>query len=102
MKKNQKGTTVIEVVVSFAIVALAVGIGLMGIGIGANFINGGASFKHQRTEAEINMTQKSGNYTVKIDNVDIPALKFVVTDTNGNEVFTEYRATTTTAAPVTP
>lgn len=98
MKKNQKGTTVIEVVVSFAIVTLAVGIGLMGIGIGANFINGGAAFKRQRMEAEINMTQKSGDYTVKIDNADMPALKYVVTDADGNEVFTEYRS----AAAVTP
>lgn len=101
MKKNQKGTTVIEVVVSFAIVTLAVGIGLMGIGIGANFINGGAAFKRQRMEADINMSEDS-TAVVQIDGIDVPAVKFVVTDTEGNEVFTEYRATTTTAAPVTP
>ncbi|MGN0631868.1 MAG: hypothetical protein ACI4JN_11120 [Ruminococcus sp.] len=101
MKKNQKGTTVIEVVVSFAIVTLTVGIGLMGIGIGANFINGGATFKRQRMEADINMSEDS-TAVVQIDGIDVPAVKFVVTDTDGNEVFTEYRATTTTAAPVTP
>lgn len=97
MKKNQKGTTVIEVVVSFAIVALAVGIGLMGIGIGANFINGGADFKRQRMEAEVNMSE-SGSANVNINGHNVPAVKYVVTDTNGNEVFTEYRAT----APAAP
>lgn len=97
MKKNQKGTTVIEVVVSFAIVALAIGIGLMGIGIGANFMNGGATFKRQRMEAEVNMSE-SGSAAVNINGHNVPAVKYVVTDTNGNEVFTEYRAT----APAAP
>lgn len=97
MKKNQKGTTVIEVVVSFAIVALAVGIGLMGIGIGANYMNGGATFKRQRMEAEINMAE-SGSANVNINGDNVPAVKYVVTDTNGNEVFTEYKA----AAPAAP
>lgn len=96
MKKNQKGTTVIEVVISFAIVALAVGIGMMGVGIGANFINSGSVYKRQRMEAEINMAADADEVTVKIGGTDIPAVKYVVTDSSGNEVFAEYRATTTT------
>ncbi|MDD6270228.1 MAG: hypothetical protein PUA84_09275 [Oscillospiraceae bacterium] len=90
MRKNMKGTTVIEVVISFAIVALAVGIGLMGVGIGANFMNSGADFKRQRMEAESKMAE-SGSENVKIDGNDVPAKKFTVTDDAGNEIFVEYR-----------
>lgn len=52
MKKNRKGTTVIEVVVSFAVIALAAGIGFTGIGVGGNFFRKGADLKFQRDEAE--------------------------------------------------
>ena len=90
MRKNMKGTTVIEVVISFAIVALAVGIGLMGIGIGANFMNSGSTYKRQRMEAESNMAE-SGSDNVKIDGTDVSAKKFIVTDDTGNEIFVEYR-----------
>ena len=93
MRKNMKGTTVIEVVISFAIVALAVGIGLMGIGIGANFMNSGSTYKRQRMEAESNMTESVSENVknVKIDGTDVPAKKFIVTDDTGNEIFVEYR-----------
>ncbi len=87
MKKNRKGTTVVEVVISFAIVALAVATGLMAVGVGANFINSGATLKHRRSE--LIMTE-AGDSTVKIDGTDMTAKKFVTTNAAGEEIFISY------------
>lgn len=87
MKKNRKGTTVVEVVISFAIVSLAVATGLMAIGVSANYINGGATLKHQRSE--LIMTE-AGESTVKIDGTDMTVKKFVATDAAGEELFISY------------
>ncbi len=89
MKKNMKGTTVVEVVISFAIVALAVGTGLMGIGVGSNFINRGAELKHQRSDAQINMTLADSDAKVMIDGSEIGAERYAIIE-DGEEVFVEY------------
>lgn len=87
MKKNRKGTTVIEVVISFAIVSLAVATGLMAIGVSANYINSGAALKHRRSE--LIMTE-AGESTVKIDGTDMTVKKFVTTGAAGEELFISY------------
>ncbi len=87
MKKSREGTTVIEVVISFAIVSLAVATGLMAIGVSANYINSGATLKHRRSE--LIMTE-AGEVTVKIDGTDMTVKKFVTTDAAGEELFISY------------
>lgn len=96
MKKNMKGTTVVEVVISFAIVALAVGTGLLAIGVGSNFINRGAELKHQRSDAQVAMTlvDESEEIKVKIDGNDVLVSRYA-SIYDGEEVFYEYRLKTT-------
>lgn len=91
MKSNRRGTTVVEVVISFAIVSLAVAAGLMAIGASANFINSGATLKHQRSE--LNMTEAATGVTVKIDGTDVTVNKFVTTNAAGEEIFISYDTT---------
>lgn len=93
MKKNMKGTTVVEVVISFAIVALAVGTGLLAIGVGSNFINRGAEMKHQRSDAQVGMAYAEDD-SVVIDGTSVNAERYAVIK-DGEEVFVEYRLKTT-------
>ena len=46
MRKQHKGTTVVEVVIAFAMVSMSFAIGMIGIASGSNFINSGARLKN--------------------------------------------------------
>ena len=48
MRKQHKGTTVVEVVIAFAMVSMSFAIGMIGIASGSNFINFGARLKNQQ------------------------------------------------------
>ena len=48
MRKQHKGTTVVEVVIAFAMVSMSFAIGMIGIASGSNFINSGARLKNQQ------------------------------------------------------
>lgn len=67
MKKNKKGMTVVEVVVSFAMIATSFAIGMAGIAAGANFLNSGARLKHARSNAVVEMTSTEMGLTVSIE-----------------------------------
>lgn len=93
MKTHQKGMTVVEVIVSFTIVSLSVAIGMMGIASGARLLNSGASLKHERSEAVAKLGEASGSVaTVVIDGSSQNVQEYVVTDTDGNPIFKQYRS----------
>jgi uncharacterized protein YdeI (BOF family) len=92
MKSNQKGMTIVEVVVSFSIVALAIGIGLLGIGVSANFMNNGAALKNQQRSKVVSDMTQVADATVTINGNSVDAEHFVVTDAAGNVTFEKYEA----------
>ena len=47
MRKLRKGTTVVEVVIAFAMISMSFAIGMIGIASGSNFLNSGAKLKNQ-------------------------------------------------------
>lgn len=69
MRKKYKGMTVVEVVVSFALISLSLAIGMAGIACGANFINAGARLKNhdrQTVVREIKGIATANSVPVKI------------------------------------
>ena len=48
MRKLRKGTTVVEVVIAFAMISMSFAIGMIGIASGSNFLNSGAKLKNQQ------------------------------------------------------
>ncbi|MGN1404180.1 MAG: hypothetical protein ACI4XB_07655 [Ruminococcus sp.] len=84
MKKNKKGMTVVEVVVSFAMIATSFAIGMAGIATGANFLNSGAKMKHARSNAVVQMSGVSEE-SVTIGDTTITAKKEYSDD------FVQYR-----------
>ncbi len=53
MQKQHKGTTVVEVVIAFAMISMSFAIGMIGIASGANFINSGARLKNQQRKEAV-------------------------------------------------
>lgn len=80
MRKNQKGTTIIEVVISFAMISMSFAIGMVGIACGSSFLNSGAKLKNeQRSKAVVQMTSIADEtITVKADGTttDIAVLQY--------------------------
>lgn len=69
MRKKYKGMTVVEVVVSFALISLSLAIGMAGIACGANFINAGARLKNhdrQTVVRDIKGIATASNKTIQI------------------------------------
>lgn len=93
MKQNQKGTGVVEVVISFTMLSLSFAIGMLGIASGSNYINAGAKLKNQqRSEAVVQMTDTT-NVDITVKDVDdesttytIPAVEY------SSEYFTRYKS----------
>lgn len=88
MRKNKKGMTVVEVVISFTLISLSFAIGMIGIACGANMINSGARLKHQRSNAVVEMTDTQETIIyVEADGITytIPAVK------QSSEEFVQYR-----------
>lgn len=50
MRKHQKGMTVVEVVVAFALISLSAAIGMAGIASGASLLHVGATLKKERSQ----------------------------------------------------
>ncbi|MCD8220488.1 MAG: prepilin-type N-terminal cleavage/methylation domain-containing protein [Ruminococcus sp.] len=50
MRKHQKGMTVVEVVVAFALISLSAAIGMAGIASGASLLHAGATLKKERSQ----------------------------------------------------
>ncbi len=53
MRKHQKGMTVVEVVVAFALISLSAAIGMVGIASGASLLHAGATLKKERSQIEL-------------------------------------------------
>ena len=67
MQKQHKGTTVVEVVIAFAMVSMSFAIGMIGIASGSNFINSGARLKNQqRKEAAADLDSEDAVVTDEI------------------------------------
>lgn len=88
MKKNKKGMSVVEVVISFAMIATSFAIGMAGIATGANFLNSGARLKHARSDAIAEMT----NTELAVIAVEIGGTTETVTAVKQySEDFVQYR-----------
>ncbi len=67
MQKQHKGTTVVEVVIAFAMISMSFAIGMIGIASGSNFINSGARLKNQdRKEAAADLDSENAVVTDEI------------------------------------
>ncbi len=53
MRKKHKGTTIVEVVVSFALISLSLAMGMAGISCGAHFMNEGARLKNEERKTAV-------------------------------------------------
>lgn len=70
MKSNQKGMTVAEVIISFAMISLSLAIGIIGIASGSRYINSGAKLKNQQRSHAEEQLQTTQDVTVTITGED--------------------------------
>lgn len=72
MRKLRKGTTVVEVVIAFAMISMSFAIGMIGIASGSNFLNSGAKLKNQqRKNAAVDLAGDAAKTSAKTSDTTI-------------------------------
>lgn len=66
MKKNKKGMTIVETIVSLVIISLAVTVGMVAMSASAKYLNSGATLKHQREDYAVESTANEEEQSVVI------------------------------------
>ncbi len=86
MRKKQKGMSVIEVVVSFALISLSLAMGMAGIACGAHFMNSGAKLKNvdRKTVVRDIKSAASSNATITVTDANGTAFTVTVTEQQMN------------------
>ena len=89
MKSNQKGMTVAEVIISFAMISLSLAIGMIGIASGSRYINSGAKLKNQQRSHAEEQLQTTQDVTVTITGED-GAVSTVPAVSHASPYFVKY------------